>query len=282
MKAICKASVIPLRSRSTHAGEMISQVLFGELLEILDRKGRAWYKVRCISDNNFGWVSAGQVQILTEEEFNVFKIDFAFILELTEPVRTKDNHYPVPIGSRLPGFDGMRFIVNGVEYNYSGQAVNSDVMKSSPFELLPKIARKFLNSPEMQGGRSPFGIDSAGLVQMLFSFIEISLPRYPDLQVGEGSAVDFIEEAQVGDIAFFENKQGKITHCGLIIEERKIIHSFGVVKIDSIDHFGIFDETISAYTHRLRIIKRKLPKFKLPVQQKVKDPPKVLLPKALF
>lgn len=282
MKAICNHSVIPLRSQANHSGELISQLLFGELVEIIDRKGKLWYKVRSDADNTFGWVASNQIQLITEEEFNVFKIDFAFALDLINPVRAKKRHFPVPIGARLPSFDGMRFKLNGEEFHYSGQAVNSDTLKENPFDLLPKIARKFLNAPEMKGGRSPFGIDSGALVQMIFSFLEIQMPRFPDLQIEKGEPVDFVEQIQIGDIAFFQNKTGRITHCGIVLGDKKIIHSSGIVKIDTIDHFGIYNEAISKYTHKLRIIKRLLPEMKNPTKTKTKISQKVNNPQALF
>ena len=282
MKAICMHSVIPMRSQANHSGEMISQILFGELMEIVDRKGKQWYKVRCETDNNFGWVAARQIQMITNEEFNVFKIDFSFALDLLNSVRAKKRHFPIPIGSRLPGFDGMRFRLYGEEFHYSGQAVHSDALKKNPHRLLPKIAQKFLNAPEMKGGRSPLGIDSPGLVQMVFSFLNFQIPRYPDLQVETGETVDFVEQIQPGDIAFFENQKGRIHHCGIALPDQKIIHASGIVKIDKIDHFGIYDEAISKYTHKLRIIKRLLPKPENPIKTKAKNSEKSNNPQALF
>jgi len=257
--AICPQSVVPVRVQANHQSELLSQLLFGELAEIVDKKGKGWLKIRSIADNNFGWVASNQLTPISDNEFESLKINFAFALDVSKSIRGKNNHFPVPIGARFRNFDGLRFKLSDQVFEYSGQAVFPDELKRNSTELLPKIARKFLFSPEMKGGRSPFGIDSAALVQLIFSFIGIEIPRKADQQIESGKSIDFSEEAAEGDLAFFENRKGKITHVGLILSGHTIIHSHGNVRIDKIDHFGIFDESTSKYSHKLRLIKRLLP-----------------------
>ena len=75
-----------------------------------------------------------------------------------------------------------------------------------------------------------------------------------------GSTISFIEEAQIGDLAFFDNAEGRIVHVGMVIRAAEghfeIIHASGKVRIDALDHQGIFNRETSSYTHKLRIIKR--------------------------
>ena len=47
--------------------------------------------------------------------------------------------------------------------------------------------------------------------------------------------------AQPGDIAFFENRFGRIVHSGIILPDNQLLHSLGQVKIDVMDHYGVFD-----------------------------------------
>lgn len=234
---------------------MISQLLFGEMVEIIERKGKQWVKVRCQMDNFVGWVATNQLKAITPSEFEKFQQKFAFNLDVMQPVMAESHFVPITLGGRLPSFDGIRFHLGEENFTFSGQAVfPEDIEPHASFII--KIAKRLLNAPYLWGGRSPFGIDSDGLVQLVFNISGFLLPREVAQQVHLGQLVDFIEEALPGDLAFFENRNGKITHTGIILPEGKIIHAFGKVRIDKIDHFGIFNENQSQYTHRLRVVKR--------------------------
>jgi cell wall-associated NlpC family hydrolase len=255
---ICPLSVVPIRSTSSDSSEMVSQLLFGEMVEVIGRKGKNWSKVRCTWDNYIGWVDTKQIKPITPAEYEEYQNNFACSIELMQGAMTKEHSVPVTIGASLPKYDGMNFSLNGTNYTFSGQAVApSDLEPSS--ELLTKIARRYLYAPYQWGGRSPFGIDCSGLTQIIFKMIGIKLPRDAAQQVEVGEIVDFVEQAQAGDLAFFENKKGAITHVGLLLEDGKIIHASGQVRIDKVDHFGIFNVDTEKYTHKLRVAKRVLP-----------------------
>lgn len=256
---ICPLSIVPVRSSSSDSSEMVSQLLFGELLEILETKGRQWVKIRCHWDNLVGWVSTNQVKPITPSEFATYNEHFAYNLELMQAVMANDFFMPITLGAQLPNFDGIRFELEGVNYTFSGQAIfPSDIAPSTDF--LIKIARRYLNAPALAGGRSPFGIDDSGLVQMVFKLIGTRLPREASQQVFLGESIDFIEETQPIDLAFFEDRMGRIAHVGIILPNLQIIHAYGKVRIDTIDHFGIYNQEEGRYTHKLRVVKRILPK----------------------
>ena len=59
-----------------------------------------------------------------------------------------------------------------------------------------------------------------------------------------------------GDLAFFDNEQGKITHVGILLSPHQIIHASAVVRIDPIDQAGIVSSTTGLRTHQLRTIRR--------------------------
>jgi hypothetical protein len=63
-------------------------------------------------------------------------------------------------------------------------------------------------------------------------------------------------EIQAGDLAFFENKEGLITHTGIILDADNIIHASGKVRIDKITQQGIYSIERNEYSHKLKIIKR--------------------------
>lgn len=255
--AICHLSVVPLRNSPSDKSEQVSQLLFGEMVEMLEWKGKSWLKIRCTWDDCIGWVQARQVKPLTTAEHQLFNEKYAYCLDLFQPLLSDEYAMPIPLGARLPDFDGMKFSFDGKSYHYSGQAVFPENLEATPDRVL-KIARRYLLAPYQWGGRSPFGIDAAGLTQMVFKLVGIRLHRSPEQQVHQGELVDFNEQSMPGDLAFFENSAGTISHTGIILPENKIIHAAEQVRIDRFDHFGIFDEGLNKYTHRLRVIKRML------------------------
>lgn len=256
--AICPLSVVPVRHSPSQRSEMISQLLFGETVEVMEEKGKQWCKVRASCDNFIGWVETNQLKAITPSEFERFNSHFSYSLELVQPVMGSDHFIPITMGARLPEFDGIRFRLGEVFYTFSGQAVApGDFQPSADFII--KLAKRYLNTPFLWGGRSPFGMDSPALVQMVFQMAGYKVPREAAEQIEIGDNIDFIENAQPGDLAFFENSQGRISHVGILMPEGKVIHCFGGVRIDKIDHYGIYDETRQIYSKRLRLIKRILP-----------------------
>ncbi len=86
--------------------------------------------------------------------------------------------------------------------------------------------------------------------------VGVALPRDASQQVGIGQDLSFVEEAMPGDLAFFGDDAGAVTHVGIIWEQNRIIHASGKVRVDKIDHQGIFNEDLKRYTHNLKVIKR--------------------------
>ncbi len=251
---ICRVSISPIRATAKDKSEMVTQLLFGETVEILEKQ-RNWLKVRCTWDNYIGWLDTKHITPLSEEAFLEIESQNAYSLELVHEAINDDYYIPLVLGSRLPAFDGLRFRLGVHDYRFSGQAISKEQMKTIP-DMVVKIARRYLFAPYLWGGRSPFGIDCSGLVQMVFKLVGIPMLRDASQQVTQGRDIDFIEQAQIGDLAFFENNRGRITHVGIIFPEHRIIHAHGVVRIDKLDHYGIFNVEMDKYTHRLRVIRR--------------------------
>ncbi|MCY7361282.1 MAG: C40 family peptidase, partial [Ignavibacteria bacterium] len=123
-------------------------------------------------------------------------------------------------------------------------------------DQITEIALKYLNAPYLWGGRSPYGIDCSGFTQMVYKFFGIRLKRDAYQQAEQGRTIDYIDHTQTGDLAFFHNEDGKIKHVGIILQHKKIIHASGCVRIDSIDHHGIYNHDKKTYSHNLRFFKR--------------------------
>ncbi|MEM7105892.1 MAG: C40 family peptidase [Bacteroidota bacterium] len=254
---ICHLSVIPVRRVSTDTSEMVSQLLFGETFEIISKR-KGWGRIRCLHDNYEGWIDLKQCLPISENDLQEIQSGSYFSLELVQPAMSERHYVPVLIGSNLPAYDGMNFKLNGSSYTFSGQVINPAETEVD-IEHLIKIARKYLYAPYLWGGRSPFGLDCSGFVQVVYKMIGIKMNRDANQQVYQGELIDFIDEVKPGDLAFFKNSKGRVVHVGIILPEGQIIHASGQVRIDKLDHFGIFNESEGRYTHELRVVKRVLP-----------------------
>lgn len=241
---ICSVSIAPCREEQADSSQMVTQLLFGEHFHIL-HKGRKWTKIKTAFDHYECYIDNKQYVSINKSTF--------FQLEKKIFERSSKDVIPATSnGSKI-------YLVKGsfIHENILTK-LKTDLQSQIPTESLKpaQIAREYLNAPYLWGGRSPFGIDCSGLSQMSFLLAGKQLPRDAYQQAELGTVVDFVEEAKEGDLAFFDNDEGKIIHVGIILSGGKIIHASGKVRIDKIDHEGIFNEEIKKYTHKLRIIKR--------------------------
>lgn len=251
---ITSLSTIPLRQTNNHRSEMVSQLLFGETYEILQTKD-SWLNIRCSHDNYEGWIDATQHTSLSEKEYNSINLQsIGIAIDLFYSAASSDRSIALVTGSSLPHFDGINFRLGKEKFIYNGQAVMSDQIRT--VNMLEKVALRYLHAPYLWGGRTSLGIDCSGFVQVLYKCLGIALPRDAYQQADIGKTVNFAEEATLGDLAFFQNETGKIIHVGMILKDKKIIHSSAMVRIDTFDHFGIFNADTNKYSHQLKIIKR--------------------------
>lgn len=236
---------------------MVSQLLFGETVEITDQRDQ-WQHVVCSWDGFAGWVDGKQLRLITTSEYDTYRTDAAISLSLVEGLMAADHFVPLTLGATLPLYDGLRCQLADQSFQFSGPVATPGQAPRTP-EWIVKIARRYLHAPYLWGGRSPFGIDAGGLTQMIFKIVGIRLLRQPAQQVTQGRSVDFMEQCQAGDLAFFDNGRGDINHVGLILPDCHVLHATGKVRIDKLDHFGVFSHDTKRYTHQLRIVKRLLP-----------------------
>ena len=251
-------ALVPVRIQPGDREEMTNQLLFGDLIFIKGQV-KGWLLIQTVDDEYEGWVDGKQVVSIGKEEFtDLVKKDKYYSMELASQAKAADAEKPLifTLGACLPGYSEGQFRINGQEYDFPGE-VCSDSGPATAEQIL-SYAQKYLGSAYLWGGRSPFGIDCSGFVQMVFKLGGILLPRDSSQQVTKGETVSFIHEARPGDLVFFGESDGDITHTGIFIEEGKIIHASGDVHIDTIDHQGIFNEATRQYTHHLRTIKRLL------------------------
>ncbi|MFM7310155.1 MAG: C40 family peptidase, partial [Flavobacteriales bacterium] len=238
----CNLPVIPMRFEPNDRSEMTSQILFGERFEILDQQGK-WHLVRTLHDQYEGWIDSKQQGEGVDHPSNDWvSSPAAIFLESVSGQRIL-----IPGGSLLrESFD--------IAGNTFTTAANSAALH------LRDVAMSYLGAPYLWGGRTILGIDCSGFSQVVYRILGQSIPRDAWQQAGLGEEVSFVDEAQPGDLAFFDNAEGKIIHVGLILDRLedslRIIHASGMVRIDTLDHQGIFNQETGEYSHNLRIIKR--------------------------
>lgn len=253
--AICIVSIAAVRQISDAKSWMLSQVLFGEEVSILIKK-KGWYKIKCSWDGLVGWIDSKQFQVLQEKELSKHKSESkAFALDHLAGLNSEKTTFPICIGSNLYDCDGINVKLPFNLFQYHGQIVHLDQSQNSE-KLLINIARRYLHSPELLGGRSLLGVDDAGLIQVIFKMIGVKLPRTPLEQSKIGADIGFHSQAKIGDLAFFDKGEGQIDKVGLIIGESKIIHVHGKVRIDILDQQGIYDTKSKQYLSVLRSIRR--------------------------
>ncbi len=254
MYGICNLSIIPVRAEPSDKSEMVSQLLFGESFQIIEKQD-SWLKVKLQYDDYLGWIDKKQLVNLNEEEFTrTTALPTTVTLDIVQIVIfSQSNIIPVVLGSTLPNYFDKKFKIGSVDYAYDG---NIKTFSSPDTSKIIEHAYMYLNAPYLWGGRSPFGIDCSGYTQMVFKLCGITLQRDAHQQVQQGRTINSLEEAKAGDLAFFDNAEGKIVHTGIILPSHKIIHASGKVHVDKLDHKGIFNEETNKYTHNLRVIKR--------------------------
>lgn len=242
---ICHLSLVPVYELPDSGARLSTQLLYGECFKILESR-KYWHRIRMQWDEAEGWIMDGQFAFLEEEQWNaVCNSPVLCTSDLIGQIYADENILiPVLLGSQA----GNATLLG---HSFEGDFFSSSLEK----EKFIHTALLYLNSPEMAGGRSPFGIDAAGLTQMVYKCHGFSLKRTPASQATQGNALSFVEESSPGDLAFFDGPDGNITHVGLILPDNYIIHAYGKVRIDRIDHTGIFNTELRRYTHSLRVIK---------------------------
>ncbi len=249
---VCCVPVSPMRAEASHKSEMVSQQLFGEKSFILERAAD-WIKIQLRYDGYQGWVQQSHLVEIDEEIY--LKTDKDLTADLLNEVDYNGHLMYVPMGSALSAFkNGMAFWRRN-SVHFRGKIWNPEEVKITP-KSIKQVAFKFLNTSYLWGGKSVFGIDCSGYAQMTYKFLNTYIPRDAWQQAEQGTAVNFLQEAHCGDLAFFDNEEGRIVHVGILLNEHEIIHSAGKVRIDKIDTQGILNLETKQRTHKLRIIKR--------------------------
>ena len=251
MFGICNLAIVPVRSEPSDRSEIVTQLLFGEHIEILERQNQ-WARIKIQFDDYEGWVDSKQYQVISEANYNQLSKE-AIILnaDLIDYISAPDNLLlPIPLGASLSFLNNSE--INTSNFDFEGTKTSGIKPKSA----LINTAFMYLNAPYLWGGKTPFGIDCSGFTQMVYKLNGYKIHSDASQQALEGEPLSFIEESEAGALAFFDNEEGNIIHVGIIMDNNYIIHGSGKVRIDRLDHLGIYNAELNKHTHNLRVIKK--------------------------
>jgi len=243
---LCNLSIVPVRLEASNTSEMVTQLLYGDNFKVLEQH-KSWIRILIAFDNYEGWIDSKQHIEISAEAYHSLEAEppklSSDIMEFV--YNEHDELIAIPLGANL---NALPFLKHKHDGNFQQ-------------ELLPKnnlvlTALLYLNSPYLWGGKTPFGIDCSGFTQMVYKLNGFKLLRDAKQQATQGESLSFIEESEPGDLAFFDNEEGAIVHVGIIMEDNYIIHAHGKVRIDRLDHTGIFNLDTKKHSHKLRVIKK--------------------------
>lgn len=244
--------IVPMRLEPSHRSEMVSQFLFGETAEIIE-KTNDFYKLRIFYDDYTGWCQASQLQIINEKDVHLGTT--LLNGDLLGVVKINSSTMLIPFGLPLYLFEQGGAKIGDYTLEFTGKYWNPETAIFNE-ETIHWLTTQYLNTSYLWGGRTLYGIDCSGFTQQIFRFFNKVLPRDAYQQAALGVLVGFLQEAKCGDLAFFDNAEGKITHVGIVLDASTIIHASGRVRIDDLDNYGIINRENGERTHSLRIIKR--------------------------
>lgn len=253
-KLVCRVSVANLRAKPKHSSELVTQVLMGTPVDVYEEEN-GFYRVRT-PENYYAWVDKAAMQMLTKNELAEYlklqkiitirhcgkiyekpsqeNVISDFVLNNVFVLLKKGEDYS---HIRLP--DGRTAYIHNDEY-ITIKTFEEKIKSLTPQQVVQN-AMVYKGIPYLWGGTSTKGLDCSGFTKDLLAQAGYLLPRDASQQVKIGKPIplkDDFTHLQAGDLLFFgrvEKGIEKITHVAVNIENGKMIHASGSVKIESLN-----------------------------------------------
>ncbi len=254
---VSRLAVVAVRKEPDDRAEQTTQLLFGDHYELLSfSTDQKWAYIRIFADKYEGWMDAKQHHEITKDYFEqINHANFKITTDIASGILYKKNPLTILMGSIVPISNSELFKMEE-QFAFNGEA--KSLGQKRDYEFLRTIAIKYLHAPYQWGGKSPFGIDCSGFTQMVFKINGYQIPRDAGQQANAGRSVDSLGQALPGDLAFFHNGSDVISHVGIMMENSRIIHASGQVRIDQLAPEGIIHSETNSITHTLKSIRRAL------------------------
>ena len=242
------SSVADVRKHASHPSELVTQVVYGDLVVPLKQEGE-WFLCR-IDDGYLGWIRswhlvessrAGQAEFLRR---SVHRVGVNHSEALTEPDPRSLPVTDLVIGTPLVAEPGGRRGWAAVELADGRRGfVRRPHIEKKPRQRtisrtkLVATGLRFLGIPYLWGGNTPKGFDCSGLIQRIYRLHGLILPRDSDMQSRCGAVrpTRDLDELLPGDLLFFGKVPQRITHVGLVLPDRLFLHAYGQVRVNSLD-----------------------------------------------
>jgi len=253
-RGIARIPVISMRNSFSHKEEMVNQLLFGERYSVTEiSPDNKWLKILSSYDNYEGWIQREQHHSIDEEYFEqIGNTEYKISTDVSSTILFNKHQMNIVMGSILPISVNELFKMEE-QLAYNGEAKSLGMRIS--WEQIRLIALKYMFTPYLWGGKSPFGMDCSGFTQMVFRISGYFISRDTSQQIHNGQEIPF-DKAKPGDLAFFTDDNEKVDHVGILFEENKIIHASGEVRIDTITNSGIINNEFGEQTHNFYQIRR--------------------------
>jgi gamma-D-glutamyl-L-lysine dipeptidyl-peptidase len=253
---VCRLSIVPVRADASHKSEQVTQLLFGDHYEVQESDDKDWVRIKVFADQYDGWIDTAQHYPVSPEFFDyINQAELKVTTDVTSTLLFNKVPVTLVMGSMIP-ISGSELFKMEEQFAFNGESKTVGLKRD--FEFLKVIAQKYLNTPYLWGGKTPFGIDCSGFTQMVFRICGYQLQRDAFQQARQGREVESINTAKGGDLVFFVNSEKRIHHVGIYLGNGKIIHASGRVRVDKLTEDGIFQADTNRKTHALSHLRRVL------------------------